>query len=160
MFGTVSDYMVSQGLKLNDDKSHLLHFKNTKARTEAELEVVLITPLGVIKPSEKEKFLGGIVQQDLKWTGHVINDKDNLVSALNKRCNALKMLSKVASFKTRKSVANGLFMGKLTYLIGVWGGTTSGNLNALQRIQNRAARLVTRNWKASTVENLKAIGWL
>ena len=51
-------------------------------------------------------------------------------------------------------------MGKLTYLIGVWGGTTSGNLNALQRIQNRAARLVNRNWKASTVENLKAIGWL
>ena len=76
MFKTVSDYMVSQGLKLNDDKSHLLHFKNTKSRTETEREVVLGTTIGVIKPSEKEKFLGGIVQQDLKWTGHVINDKE------------------------------------------------------------------------------------
>ena len=159
-FKKVSEFMVSQGLKLNDDKSHLLVFSNSRSKAETGSEVILRTPLGDIRPSESEKFLGGIVQRDLKWTGHIISDRDNLVSALNKRCNALKLITRVASFKTRKAIANGMFMGKLIYLISVWGGTTKCNLDALQCIQNRAARLVTRNWKAGTAENLNVIGWL
>ena len=154
-FKSVSEYMVSQGLKLNDEKSHLLVFNNNKIS-----QTVLKTPLGIIHPSESEKFLGGIVQKDLKWTQHILASKDNLVSTLNKRCNALRCLSRVASFKTRKTIANGIFMGKLSYLICIWGSTTQENLRALQIAQNRAARYVTRNWNAGTVANLRAIGWL
>ena len=147
-FKSVSKYMVGQGLKLNDEKSHLLLFTNKSS------QAVLKTPLGTIQPSESEKFLGGIVQKDLKWTGHILTDKDNLISALSKRCNALKSLSKVASFKTRKTIANGIFMGKLSYLICIWGSTSQENLRALQVTQNRAARYVTRDWTAGTVAKL------
>ena len=59
----------------------------------------------------------------------------------------------VASFRTRKTaVANGLFMGKFSYLICVWGGT------AKKVLQNRVHRFVTRNWEAAL--NLKTVGWL
>ena len=64
--------------------------------------VILHTSIGDIRPSNSEKFLGGIVQKDLKWTDHIAKDKDNLLSALNKRCNALQLIAKVSSFKTRK----------------------------------------------------------
>ena len=152
--------MVSKGLKLNDEKSHLLCFICSKSRTEGGIPTVLRTNLGDINPSDSEKFLGGIVHKDLKWTSHILKDKDNLVSALNKRCNALKSVSRVASFKTRKTIANGLFMGKLSYLVTVWGGTSEENLRALQVAQNKAAKFVTRNWKGGTIANLRAIGWL
>ena len=152
-FQQISEYMVNQGLKLNDDKSHLLVFVH-------DSEVTLKTPLGEIKPSECERILGGLVQKDLKWNSHIHHDRNSLVSTLNKRCSALKLISKVASFKTRKTVANGLFMGKLSYLICVWGGTTKKNFNALQVLQNRVLRFVTRNWEASTADNLKTVGWL
>ena len=51
-------------------------------------------------------------------------------------------------------------MGKLGYLISVWGGTSKKNLDSLQVIQNRAAKLVTRRWQSSTIDNLRAIDWL
>ena len=157
-FQIVSGYMVSQALKLNDDKSHLLVFTNERSKRVSN--VVLSTSLGDIRPSNSEKFLGGIVQKDLKWNEHIAKDKDNLLSALSKRCNALQIIAKVASFKTRKTIANGLFIGKLSYLISVWGGTSRENFDLLQIVQNRAARIVTKNWKSSTADNLNAIGWL
>ena len=124
--------MVTQGLKLNDDKSHLLVFTNGRSRLNSEVK--LRTSSGIIKPSESEKLLGGVVHKDLKWSSHILNTKDNLMSALNKRCNAIKLISRVASFRTRKTIANGLFMGKLGYLISVWGGTSKKNLDSLQVI--------------------------
>ena len=51
-------------------------------------------------------------------------------------------------------------MGKLSYLISLWGGTSKENLNALQVIQNKAARFVSRDWTNSTVQNLSSLGWL
>ena len=109
------------------------------------VRLLLKLPFGEIKPSECERILGGLVQKDLKWNSHIYHDRNSLVSALNKRCSALKLISKVASFKTRKTVANGLFMGKLFHLICVSGGTTKKNFNALQVLQNRVLRFVTRN---------------
>ena len=132
----------------------------TNERSKRVSNVVLSTSLGDIRPSNSEKFLGGIVQKDLKWNEHIAKDKDNLLSALSKRCNALQIIAKVASFKTRKTIANGLFIGKLSYLISVWGGTSRENFDLLQIVQNRAARIVTKNWKSSTADNLNAIGWL
>ena len=75
-------------------------------------------------------------------------------------CKALKLISRVASFKTRKTIANGLFIGKLSYLISVWGGTSKRNIERLQVVQNRAARLVTKKWQARTVDNLQTLSWL
>ena len=86
-FKSVSEHTVSQGLKLNDEKSHLLVFNNNKIS-----QTVLKTPLGLINPSESEKFLGGIVQKELKCTQHILTSKDNLVATLNKRCNTLRCL--------------------------------------------------------------------
>ena len=42
----------------------------------------------------------------------------------------------------------------------MWGGTSKENINALQVIQNKAARFVTRDWTNSTVQNLGTLGWL
>ena len=83
------------------------------------------------------------------------------MKALNTRCLALQKLSKVCNFKTRKIVANGIFLSKLIYLISVWSSCSKELFNALQVLQNRAARAVTRNsWENGTKETLKQIGWL
>ena len=46
--------------------------------------------------------------------------EDSLLKSLNKRVGAVKKISKSASFKTRKMIANGLFISKLIYLMPVW----------------------------------------
>ena len=51
----------------------------------------------------------------------MLNEK-SLVKQLGTRLNALRKISKFADFKTRKMLADGLFMSKLVYLIPLWGG--------------------------------------
>ena len=84
-----------------------------------------------------------------------------MLRSLNTRIGALKILGRVANFRTRKMVANGIFMSKLIYLITLWGGSAKYMIVALQKAQNRAARVVTKlDWHTPTLELLKQSGWL
>ena len=67
----------------------------------------------------------------------------------------------MASFRTRKMIANGVFMSKLIYLMPVWMGCEEYLVNALQVCQNKAARTVTRLDRfTSTKVLLLQCGWL
>ena len=90
-----------------------------------------------------------------------MDNKESLVKSLNKRLAALKMISSIASFKTRKSLANGIFMSKLIYIMPVWIGCEDFLINSLQVSQNKAARFVTRLDRFTPTEILlKQCGWL
>ena len=157
----VSNYMLNNGLKLNDDKSHLVVMasKGTKRSRSANL-VEIITNTKNIRPTQNEKLLGCYIQEDLKWDHYLTEGNENLMKSLNSRVNALTQLSKLAAFRTRKSIGDGIFLSKLSYLITLWSGCSKELLNSLQVIQNKAARAITRNWDISTSENLKQLGWL
>ena len=152
--------MVNNRLKLNDDKTHLMVMCTSQFRRRNPiLPVEIRTPTEVISVTKSEKLLGAMVHQDLKWTDHILNGEDALVKELNKRLGALKKVCRVASFKNRKMIANGLIMSKLSYLIPLWAGCETYLMLALQRIQNKAARVVTRS-SLSTSGHLSQCGWL
>ena len=66
-----------------------------------------------------------------------------------------------ASFSTRKMIAYGLVMSYLTYLIPLYGGCPEYLLSALQTLQNRAARIVTKSsWFTPSSVMLMQVGWL
>ena len=159
----VSNYMINSRLKLNDDKTHLMVIcsSNARARSQSANLVQLTTITDIIKPSLNEKLLGCNIQNDLKWTNHIRENEDNMYKTLNKRVDAIRRISYSCDFKTRKMLANGLFMSKVIYLITIWGSCTKDLMDSIQVIQNRVARVITRNdWMTSSEENLKQIGWL
>ena len=156
----VAEFMLNNRLKLNDEKTHLMVMTTSQYRRKnSNLSVEIRTPTEVILPTKTEKLLGALVNQDLKWAEHILLGEDALVKGLAKRLGDLKQVCKVASFKNRKMVAEGLIMSKLSYLIPVWAGCESYLLHALQVIQNKAARFVTRS-DLSTVGHLGQCGWL
>ena len=53
----------------------------------------------------------------MKWAEHILNGEESLVKALTRQLGALKKVGRVASFKNRKMIAEGLIMSKLSYLI-------------------------------------------
>ena len=58
-------------------------------------------------------------------------------------------------------VANGIFLSKLIFQISLLGGAEEHLLQSVQKIQNQAARVVTRRDKYTPVrELLKQCGWL
>ena len=117
-YATISDYMGSHELKLNSDKTNLLLIRSDAARRASpDFPVILNTGAEIIQPSKSEKILGATIAQNLKFTEHIQNGEDSMLKALNSRINALKKVSHMASFKTRKAVANGIVISRLIYLI-------------------------------------------
>ena len=164
-YKVLSDFLVSNRLKLNAGKTHLMVLSTSQARLRRnrrdEASVQITTPTEIIEQSEFEKLLGTWLHQDMKWAENIMDNNESLVKSLSSRVGALKKLSKVASFKNRIMIANGIFMSKLLYLIPLWGGCAQYLIRSLQVLQNKAARAVTKlDWYTPTSELLKQVGWL
>ena len=126
-----------------------------------DIDIKISTGVEEIRPIKTEKLLGIYIQDDLKWSQYIQNHDKSLIRQLNTRLNALKIVTKSASFKVRLMVANGIFMSKLIFQIALWGGAEENLLNSVQKVQNKAARLVTNRSKYTPVkELLNQCGWL
>ena len=143
-YTTLSSYMGNSRLKLNDDKTHLLIMTTRQKHRQLNLSIRINTPTEDIEPIKSEKLLGVFIQNDLKWNNYILHNEKSLIKQLSTRLNALRIISNVGSFKVWLMVANGIFCSKLIYQICLWGGTEDFLLDALQVVQNKAARFISR----------------
>ena len=156
---SVSQWMLSNKLKLNVDKTHLLTV-GTRARLRIQESSVKVF-MGGQELSESENghemLLGCFIEQDLKWHKQI----DYVMRKLQSRLNALRKLGNKIPKNMRCRLAEGLFLSVLTYCLPVYGGCDTGELNALQIMQNSAARYVTQAGKmTSRLELFRQVGWL
>ena len=159
-YKAIEDYMVANRLVINSDKTHLV-VMGTKRNAQTRKDVQLRAGPHTISPTETEKLLGCAIHQNMKWKTHIQAGQSSLIKQLTNRLNALRKVSVNASFKTRLAAANGVFMSALTYLIPVWGGCEGYLVKALQVLQNKAARQVTRlSWYTPTGRLLLQCNWL
>ena len=158
----IADYMSRNKLVLNTDKTHLLVMASRAGhRAHQNYDITLNTGTEIIKPVECEKLLGAIISNDMEWNLHVRDHEKSMFRILTSRVNALSKVCKLGDFKTRKLIANGMFMSNLISLIQLWSGTSEFLLTFLQVIQNRAARLVTKlSWDTRTEVLLNQVGRL
>ena len=156
----ITNYMESNKLVINADKTHLVvmgkkKFNNTRGAVQ------LVAGQHTIAPSETEKLLGCHIHQSLKWKEHVQTNNQSLIRQLTSRLNALRKLAINAPFKTRLMAANSVFISVLTYLIPLWGASEGYLVKALQVVQNKVARCVTKaTWFTATRQLLKQCGWM
>ena len=123
--------------------------------------IFLNTGSEIILPQSEERLLGATVSNNLTWNSHVRDSNQSLISILTSRVNALSKICHFSTFQIRKTVANGIFMSYLSYLMPVYGGCAEYLLDALQILQNRAARLVTKSsWYTPSAIMLQQVGWL
>ena len=57
---------------------------------------------------------------------------------------AMKKISRVASFKTRKNIANGIFISKLIYLMPVWIGCDDYLTNHCRSARTRLLAVIDK----------------
>ena len=159
-YDKISTYMAANKLVINGDKTHLV-IMGTKKTAARRQEVSVQADGHTIEPSSSEKLLGGVICENMKWKEHLLGSDQSLVRQLTSRMNGLTKVSSRAPFSTKLMVANGIFMSKLCYLIQLWGGCEKYLIQALQIIQNRAARVVTgKSWFTPVRRLLKDCRWL
>ncbi len=134
-------WMLSYMLKINDNKTELMVFMNPQQAKRAQTELQTITLGGcTITATSTVRNLG--VTMDSCLNG------DAQVSAIVKACNYhLFQVARVRRYITTeacKLAVLALVITRLDYCNGLLSAATEKQLNALQSIQNRAARLVVR----------------
>ena len=139
----VIEWMQGNKLKLNANKTHLLTV-GTKERLRVQQSSVVVRMDGFqLEESEDkvETLLGIQVENGLKWHKQV----QALQNKLKKRLTGLTNLTNVLPYSLMKRVTEGIFTSVLVYCLPVFGGCDKYELESLQTMQNKAARLVTNS---------------
>ena len=161
-YKSVSEYMTNKRLMLNSDKTHLIIMTSQAQHKKNEnFGIKLDTGKEVIEPVENEKLLGVHISNNFKWNNHIRDNSTSLFKLLTSRVNALAKISHIASFKSRKMIANGIVMSLVRHQVQLYGGSSDYLIKFIQVLQNKAARLVTKlGWGTPTRTLLSQCGWL
>ena len=139
----VSSWMLSNKLKLNADKTHLMTV-GTSARLRNQESSIVVRMDGIDLEESDDKFetlLGCQIEPHLKWHKQI----EELLKKLKKRLTALENLRNIIPFHLRKRITEGIFTSVLTYCLPLFGGCDKFEMEAMQIMQNKAARLVTHS---------------
>ena len=76
--------MAANKLVINDDKTHLLVL-GTKSMSDKRNLVTLQAGNHTITPTHKERLLGCVVSDNMKWRQHVLEDDQSMIRQLTSR---------------------------------------------------------------------------
>ena len=132
-------WMDSNKFKLNSEKTHALVVGTASKLKKLDSDLCATLDGKKLEQNEKkvEVLLGLHIQADLKWSSHI----ESLAGRLKSRLSAIEKLRFSVSFSFRKILVDGLFNSVLCYCLPVFGGSTNGEIDKLQVLQNRAAQL-------------------
>ena len=155
----VSQWMRSNKLKLNPDKTHIMTL-GTQQRLRTLDESVQVIMDGILLEEDLEKcefLLGCSIQANLKWQKQILL----LLEKLRKRLVGLTKMKYLVPFAIRKTLTEGLFNSSLVYCLPLFGGLDTGDLKDLQVMQNKAAQIVTISPpRAARAPMFDKLGWL
>ena len=143
----VSKYMLNNQLHINMSKSVHMYFKPslnfsdrlTCARIrEYGSEFVIKIGNQKLKKVDQVKFLGVIIDEDLKWEPHIQHLTQKLKSALVMIKRIIKFIPKSEYMK----IYDALFKSHLSYCISSWGAIPASKLQGIFSIQKRCMRLL------------------
>ena len=104
-----------------------------------------------------ETLLGCEIEPDMKWHKQI----EKLLKKLKARLTALENLKNTRPFHFKKMITEGIFTSVLFYCLPVFGGCDKNEIESMQVMQNKAARLVTNlGQRASREEIYRQVGWM
>ena len=149
----VEQWLRSNRLILNQSKTKGLLF-GTRQLLQASSDFVLQIQGKDIERVTKFNYLGVKLDEQLHWKEHT----DSICSKVNKRLGLLARIRPCLTLKAAKCVYNTLIEPILCYTDTVWGELSATSSKDLQRLQNRAARIVLR--RDSSKDTFNVLGWV
>ena len=111
-------------------------------------------PVAILSPLSK--VLEKIVYEQI----YNYFSSNQLLKKLGKRLTGLQNLRNIIPYHLRKRITEGMFTSILVYCLPVFGGCDKCEMEALQIMQNKAARLVTHaQLRTSRTEIFSQVGW-
>ena len=154
----VKVWLLRNKLHLNMKKTELITF-GSKQRlekiTDNHLDIQINDTL--VRRVRECKHLGVLLDENLTWQSHI----NKLQKKIRGGLFMLKSIRNIVNKNVLLTVYNSLIMSYLNYCDAVWGNCGVTNQNVLQKLQNRAARVINNaEWNSSANENLSKLNWL
>ena len=169
-FLRIMDYLNAHGLEVNQAKTNLTEYMTRQKRGRLTGIPPELTVAESIKDKIEDKhitdskycrILGGNLKNDLSWDAHLSTGKKAVLPAVRKQLGALSKLRNTLSQKAKLKIANSLIISKLSYIVCLWGNTTTSQLRKAQVCINLAARFVLgANRTTSQKKLMEDCNWL
>ena len=152
----ISCWMIANKLQLNEDKTELLVISSPKQRHKVQVSSLLVNDT-LVTASSSAKNLGVIFDQELNMKDHVTN--------ICKNTNFhLRQIGRIRKYLTRssaKAIVHALITSRLDNNNSLLYGLLDCEIKRLQRVQNNAARIVTRSKRREHITPvLRSLHWL
>ena len=140
---TILNWIGSNGLKANPDKFHLL-------LSEKSSKYSVTVDKFELQNSNCETILGIKINNNLTFEAHVTN----LCNKVSQKLHALSRISYLMTFEQRKKVMNAFILSQFGYCPLVWMFHSRTLNNRINRLHERALRMVYQDSKSSFEELL------
>ena len=140
-------------LTLNINKCNVLIISNKNIVDSVDIFIN-----GVKLPFVKSaKYLGVEINSRLSWSNHI----DGLCKKLSSQLYILRRLKQILPTDDINCAYYGIFQSIIDYCITVWGSAAQKYLCKIQKLQNRAARLLAQNfdWNIRGIDIVRGLGW-
>ena len=124
----------------------------------ADTQLQLESENEMVKKVKNTKVLGVQLDENLNWEKHI----DYISSKISSGIGAIKRLREFVDQSTLVKVYNALIQPYFDYCSEVWDCFNKGLSDRLQKLQNRAARMIMglKNEHRQSAIALKSLGWM
>ena len=142
-------YLQDNFLKMNQSKTSIteIMIKQKKGKTPGQPPTLLVEKSpGVQKLVEDSLFtriLGANVQYNMAWQAHLETGTKALLPKIRRQLGMLRHQGKLIPMRSRRNLAQGLIVSRLSYLLPLWGGAPEAYLRKAQVVLNQTARWAT-----------------
>ncbi len=151
----VSDWMKANKLSLNASKTEYMVIGSHKRLHQTQSDPPITLGDNQIKRVKVTKSLGLMIDETLTWDEQVTL----ITKKVNKGLNVMRRLRDFFDIKILTTVYQTLVQPYFDYCSQVWGGLGTTLCNKLQRLQNRAVRIITKSgYEVRSVNLLHQLG--
>ena len=159
-------YLNDNRLVVHLDKTTLsecmIHQKRSK--TQGQPPTLLVKDSNgedkVVKDSNCLRILGANLQSNITWQAHLETREKAVLPGARKALGLLRHQGKNIPMSSRQTLARGLVLSKLYYLMPLCGGASNALLKKAQVLVNAAARWATGHTKRTKISTLmRSVGW-
>ena len=152
----VYEWLSANKLTLNMTKTEFMLIASRQKLSQFTESPSLTINENAIEQVTSAKSLGVYVDQNINWECHIENISKKIACAIG----AIKRIRHLTPFNVLIKVYNSLIQPHFDYCNVVWGNCNKGLSEKLQRLQNRAARILMSASYDSNLDDLfRALGW-
>ena len=130
------NWLKANKISLNCSKTELVIFRHPNKQVNYDLKIKMNGKK--LLPTNSVKYLGIYLDSHLNWSAQV----DSLSVKLSRAVGMLSKIRHYVSVTTLRNIYFGIFSSLLTYGSQIWGQFNNKHICRLQRIQNKALRII------------------